>query len=353
MVNSPSKPAPTPASLGVVIVNYNTSALTLQCLQSIARVDVAMRRCVIVVDNSTDTAQQQALDSGITTLANLAVEVLRDGRNKGFAEACNIAIHRLPADTDISHVLLLNNDAVLCDGGLEAMWQAVTDSPDVGMVAARMHRADDPDRVDSLGIAMYLSALASNRMETDDRLIGPTGGLAIYSRDLLQSLQDQHGMIFDEDFFCYAEDTDLALRARLLGFRVAYVDHCAALHHGQASSGGAFNDFVLYHGIRNSIWVIVKDFPMSWLLLLSPLILLLHGGIVLRHGLAGRWTVLWRLYRDALKCMPLMWRRRAPIQRSRTLPWRDFGQLLTPRFYDRAYLRKAWHELWVRCRDGV
>src|SRR5690606_5809768 len=96
-----------------------------------------------------------------------------------------------------------------------------------------------------------------------------------------------------------------------------YLDQCVALHHGQASSGGGFSDFVLYHGIRNSIWVVVKDFPLPWLLLLSPLIIALHCGIMLRHGFGGRWRVVLRLYRGAFKGMPGMWRSRRVIQRNR------------------------------------
>lgn len=332
--------------LGIVIVSYNTSQLTLACLRSVAcaQADQALR--VVLVDNGSDALQQQALREGVAGHTLRELEYVQAQTNTGFAAASNRAIEILLDDARIRRILMLNNDAELVDGGLSALLAHADECPDADMIGAGMYRFDAPNEVDSLGIAMYASALGSNRKERGDRLLGPTGGLALYSRKMLEVLRARHGMIFDERFFCYAEDTDVALRARLLGFDTAFLDQCVALHHGQASSGGGFSDFVLYHGIRNSIWTMVKNFPLPWLIGLSPLIVALHCAIVLRHGLGGRFRLVWRLYRDACKGLPAMWRSRQVIQRTRVLSLRVFGRLLTPRFYDRAYLRQAWRELW-------
>lgn len=339
-------------TLGIVIVNYNTSELTLECLRSIERSDDAGPVRVAVVDNDSAGAQRDILRAGLADLTLSDLDLVELTNNTGFAVACNRAIAALLADPGIERILLLNNDAVLVRGGLAALLD-FADANDSGMLAARMHPFNAPGSIDSLGIAMYASGLASNRMRLADTLLGPTGGLGLYSRQLLETVCERHGYVFDEHFFCYAEDTDLALRARLLGFDTVFFNRCIALHHGQASSGGGFSDFVLYHGIRNSIWALTKNFPLPWLILLSPLIVALHCGIVLRHSLGGRSRVVWRLYRDAFKGLPAMWRSRRLIQGSRVLSLRGFGGLLTRRFYDQQYLRKAWQELWSgRRREG-
>lgn len=330
---------------GIVVVNHNTAELTVECLRSIRASDTTGLAQVIAMDSGSELDQRAILRKAKTWL-DLPLAVRELGRNVGFAAACNLGIDELLADPEVSHVLLLNNDAVLETDGLAGLLDFVEAHPEAGMVAGRMHRFDDPDAVDSLGIALYASALASNRMTTEDRLLGPTGGLAIYSRVLLEAVIVAHGSVFDEDFFCYAEDTDLALRALLLGFQPAYFDQRAALHHGQASSGGGFSDFVLYHGIRNSIWTAIKNLPGIMLLLMSPLILALHVGIVLRHSVRGKGNVVWRLYRDAIRGLPAAWRKRRTIQRSRLLGTRALWRHVTPRFYDRDYLRNAWRDLW-------
>ena len=335
--------------LGIVLVSYNTTRLTLECLASIAAATGAGALRVELIDNSTDPAERAALHDGSARCA-LPVHLTATDRNVGFAAACNLGIADLLADPAVDRVLLLNNDAVLLPGALAA-WLAFADGhPEAGLFGARMHRRDVPDAVDSLGITLYASALASNRQTLADPLLGPTGGLALYSRKLLETLRDAHGTVFDERFFCYAEDTDVALRALLLGFQPAFFDACVALHEGQASSGGAFNDFVLYHGIRNSIWTIVKDLPASIAVPLSPLIVALHAGIVVRHGLRGKAGVVWRLYRDAFAGWPAMWRSRRRIQCERRVPARTLWRCISPRFYERDYLRTALRDLFTGAR---
>lgn len=333
--------------LGIVVVSYNTAELTLACLESVAAAGLHELR-LVVVDNGSASADVERLRAGIDALELPGAELIPLPDNRGFADGCNLAIDRLLADAAISRILLLNNDAELVPGGLAAFLACAEASPEADMFAARMHRHAAPAEVDSLGIALYASGLASNRLLPADPLLGPTGGLALYSRRLLETVRSAHGSIFDETFFCYAEDTDLALRALLLGFTPHWCDCLVALHHGQASSGGGFSDFVLYHGIRNSIWTVVKDLPGPLLAALAPLILVLHAAIVLRHLLRGKARVLWHLYRDALRGLPGMWRQRRIVQRTRMIGSRGLWRHVTPRFYDRAYLRRAWRELWQR-----
>src|SRR5690606_24509670 len=142
-------------------------------------------------------------------------------------------------------------------------------------------------------------------------------------------LQAEHGHVFDQNFFCYAEDTDVAARALLLGYEPGYVDAVVATHEGQVSSGGGFTDFVLYHGIRNSVWMMVKCVPGWVLLLCAPLIVLMHVGILLRHGAGGRPGVVRRLYRDAWRGLSATWRKRRAIQRTRRVGGRVFLRYMT------------------------
>ena len=56
--------------------------------------------------------------------------------------------------------------------------------------------------------------------------------------------------------------------------------------------------------------------------------------------------VLWRLYRDALKGAPAMWRKRRVIRATRRVAAREFHAWVEPHFYERDYIRRAWRELW-------
>lgn len=332
--------------LAIIVVHFNTPALVDECLRSVLH-DPSVPLRVVLVDNQSRPALRARVGRIVETLGE-AVTLVDAGANLGFAGGCNLGIGVALRDSRVTHVLLLNSDAAVCGGAIARVHRALQGPSPVHLLAARVHRSATPGRVDSLGIVMYASALASNRLDTSEPLLGPTGGFALYSRELLDRLERCHGHVFDQRFFCYAEDTDLAWRAVLLGFDPAYLDDCVALHHGQASSGGGFNDFVLYHGIRNSIWVVVKGFPIMLLLRLLPRIVLLHCGIVLRHSLRGRLRVVAKLYFDAARGLPAMLRTRKRVLGSATRSAREMRRYVSGRFYDRGYWTTALRELFQR-----
>jgi len=327
--------------LAILIINHRTVSHTLKCLRAVVSVAPASS-AIFILDNASPSGEVEQL----TKFANDVgprVHMHASGSNLGFAAGMNCLLARALEDAQVEQILLLNSDTLPSPGFVEAMQSAIDSTTRTEMIAARMPR--DDASIDSLGITLYRSTLASNRKREEERLLGPTGGCALFTRRLLEDLRASHGEWFDESFFCYAEDTDLAIRARWLGYRPAYAADAVVLHEGSLSSGGPENDFVLYHGIRNSLWWLVKDAPTGWLLRSLPCFVLLHGGIVLRHLRRGRMRVLWRLYRDAIRGIPAMLRKRKVIRAARRVPAREFAQWVEPHFYERDYLRRAWREL--------
>jgi len=339
---------PAPPRAAVVLVNYNTADRSLRCVASLH--GLAARIRLIVVDSGSNAADLAALRQGLAQGWPEA-ELIASPLNIGFAAGCNRAITRVLPDAQISHVLLLNNDAVATSQLARWLTDHLDGVCDADLAGGRVLKlAEGSDEIDSLGIAFYRSLLASNRLDPQDPYFGPTGGCALYTRRVLEALRSAHGYVFDEDFFCYAEDTDVAARALLLGFTPAYTDDVLARHEGQASSGGGFNDFVLYHGIRNSLWMLLKCVPLSVILRHLPSLVAIHGGIVLRHGLRGKGRVVFRLYRDAVRGSLRMLRKRRRIQSGRRISAAVFAQHVSGRFYDRGYVRNALRDLWAALR---
>jgi len=278
------------------------------------------------------------------------VRIIRSGANLGFAEGSNRLIMEALAEARCGRVLLVNSDAAVEARGLEACLAAMR-AGNHDLMGGRMLKPGvdpaAPEAVDSLGVALYKSLLASNRKSTADAYLGPTGGFAIFTRRFLEEIARLHGHVFDSSFFCYAEDTDLCVRARLVGFSAGYTDEVAAYHEGQGSTSGQYNDFILYHGIRNSIWMAAKSIP-GWILFTHlPWIVLLHGGIVLRHTLQGRWRTVLRLYRDALKGMPAVLARRRVVQSTRRITLARFRTCIDRQFYETRFLEGAVRDLFT------
>lgn len=327
--------------LQVLIVVYNQAEPTQACLASVLA-QLPADAGIVLLDNGSDMGQAKIL-CDIALASGGRVTLLRSDRNNGFAGAVNRLLDHALGNPEVNATLLLNNDVELCPGFFAALADAVTGDD---LVAGRLLSLHDPSVVDSLGIVLYRSGLASNRKRGDERLLGPTGGCMLLSRRLCEDLRARYGYWFDERFFCYAEDTDLVLRARWLGYGCTFADDAVALHHGSLSSGGPDNEFVLYHGIRNSIWALVKNAPALWLLAHLPWIMAAHAGIWLRNLRKGRWRTLWRLYRDALRGLPAMWRERRVVRGNRQVPARAWWGWVEPSLYERDYLRRAWRELW-------
>jgi GT2 family glycosyltransferase len=328
--------------LAILIINHGTAAATAACLDALAA-ELSDSVQVHVLDNGSAADDVLVLTAAVAARAP-RITLLRSDVNLGFAGGMNRLLQAALADARIDEVLLLNSDTVPAPGFVAALRARLQPESRVDMVAANLR--NPRGGADSLGITLYRSTLASNRKREDEILLGPSGGCALLTRRLLEDLRASHGEWFDERFFCYAEDTDLVLRARWLGYQPAYAPDARVEHAGSLSSGGPDNDFVLYHGIRNSLWWLVKDAPAGWLLRSLPWFVLLHAGIVLRHLRRGRARVLWRLYRDAIRGWPAMRAKRRTIRATRRVPASEFRHWVEPRFYERDYVRRAWRELW-------
>jgi N-acetylglucosaminyl-diphospho-decaprenol L-rhamnosyltransferase len=328
--------------IAIAIVNYKTAEATIACLDSLFA-EAIHDACVFLLDNASGSDEYERLraysDAHAESLRFFSSDV-----NLGFAGGTNTLLTEVLRDSVFDSVLLLNSDTRATQGFIAKLQLLVDPDNHVDMIGGRM--LDDKNHdVDSLGITLFRSTLASNRKREDEVLLGPSGGCALLTRRLLEDVRAVHGEWFDERFFCYAEDTDLVVRARWLGYRAAYASDAIVYHIGSLSSGGPDSDFVLYHGIRNSIWWLVKNAPIGWFLLSLPWFVALHVAIWIRHLRRGKARVLWRLYRDAMRGIPEMRRKRAIIKKSRRVPARTFASWVEPHFYQRDYVRRAWREL--------
>ena len=146
---------------------------------------------------------------------------------------------------------------------------------------------------------------------------------------------------FDEAFFAYADDADVGLRARLLGWRCVYVPG-AVVAHRHSSTTGSYSVQKIFWVERNRLWLAVKSFPVA-LLLVSPLFTLYRWCWNLFAALTGRgaagnfrtdhsvptlaWTIV-RAYWDGFGGLIAMWKKRQKVRRNRRLGDVEFYRLL-------------------------
>jgi GT2 family glycosyltransferase len=276
---------------------------------------------IIVVDNGSKDGSVEWVQN---TFPN--VHLIANDRNLGFAAANNQALHAARGE----YIATLNNDAWATPTWLAELVRAAQSDPSVGMCASKMLFADRPYMINSTGINLDWAGIAWDRQggELDDKqenepveVFGPCAGAALYRREMLEELGG-----FDEDFFAYLEDVDLAWRARLAGWRCLYVPNAVVYHHHSATAkeGSYFKNYLLG---RNKIWLLAKNYPMPYLLKYLPIIVLYDWG-TLPYSLVvrGDWSAInGRL--AALRDIRKLWRKRRATQAStRDFSWVNLMQ---------------------------
>ena len=300
-------------AVSVVIVNYNSGPMLARCVQSVLASGVDAS--VYVSDNASEDDSIARLREAVDD--HPRVKVMLNGRNLGFAAGNNVVLPLLRSE----YVLCLNPDASLAEGALETLLRAARDKPEFACFAARMVQSERHDVLDGAGDAYHVSGLvwrrghgapASRSAHSEaGEVFSACAAAALYRRDAIESVGG-----FDEDYFCYVEDVDLGFRLRLLGCRSWYVPEALVYHVGSAITGKE-SDFVVYHGHRNLVWTYVKDMPGPLFWLYLPVHLAANAAMIVRYGLQGRWGVILRAKKDAIKGLPTMWRKRRAIQSRR------------------------------------
>ena len=309
--------------VAVVIVNLNGGALLERALDAVSRQTVAPAR-VLVVDNASTDGSADRLEERFA-----GVEVLRLAMNTGFAAANNLAV-RAAADCD--WVALLNPDAFPEPAWLERLLDAAERRREYAFFGSRLLMADDPSRLDGAGDAYHVSGLAwrldhgleaAGRALEETEVFSPCAAAALYRRDAFLAVGG-----FDESFFCYYEDNDLAFRLRLAGQRCLYVPG-AVVHHVGSAIAGAVSDFAVYHSYRNLVWAWVKDMPAPLVPLYLPQLLLANLLLLGAFAVRGRARVVLRAQRDAVLGLPRALRARREVQSARVVPAHELRRVLT------------------------
>lgn len=327
------------APVATLLINYRTTDQTLRCLASL-RGQTRAPAWIGILDNDPVDGKLRCALEALPPFEATELRLYESTVNLGFAGGCNALLDLYLAEAGCDRVLLLNNDTFAFPALVERLSRALDDAASAGMAGARVHELSRPGEVDTLGISLYRSLMPADRRSLRDSYLGPTGACALLTRSCLLEVEKVTGYFFDERFFCYCEDTDLVLRANLLGYRPLFIDDVLALHEGQASSAGAGSEFIAYHGLRNSLWMVAKNIP-SWLLLKYGLFFLTASLMsIARYLLSGRPRVPLRVYRDALRYLPLILRDRRLVQAQRRISTRELDRRLCPRFYRQGYFRE-------------
>lgn len=264
-------------SIAIILVNWNSYALTRDCLLSLQQIRHTDYDILLVDNQSSD-------GSGLQLKQEFpAIIYLQAPGNLGFSGGNNLAI-RYVLEKGYQYTLLLNNDTTVAPDFLEKLTRFLDEHPKVGAVQPLIYCDEPRDAIWNAG-SFYIQLLGQPWVKKIVRPLPPekkkgepvdwiTGCAFMVRTELLKKTG-----LLAEKMFMYFEDVDLSFRIRREGYALHLVPSAVIWHVGgmsnkqaQKNAEGLVNPVVHYLNTRNRIWIIKKYTPLYFL----PMVILFH-----------------------------------------------------------------------------
>lgn len=327
----------------VIVPNWNGEDSLKGCLDSLRA--QTLKAHIIVVDNGSADGSVEFIEKHYPE-----VELIRHDQNKGYAGGVNPGFKRA-IELGAKYAAPFNNDAIADKQWLAKLVEYLDSNERAGIAACKLLTTDGK-RLDSTGDYYTVWGLPypRGRGETDiDKydsetdIFAASGGASLYRVKMLE----QVGLL-DETFFAYYEDVDLSFRARLAGWKVAFVPNSIAYHEISATSS-RIKGFATYQTLKNLPMLLVKNVPrrylyrVGWRYFLAQT--LFFGRAVARgHG--------WLAVKGKVMCvllLPATLNKRHHVQRSKSVSdeyiWELLVHDLPPNARALRKLRGRWRKI--------
>ncbi|ERN42560.1 putative glycosyltransferase [Rubidibacter lacunae KORDI 51-2] len=224
----------------VVVLNYRTPALTIDCLASLDGQLVGCKHAVVVVDNASGDGSLQEIERAIALNNWQAwVRVLPSSVNGGFSAGNNLGIQSARAEA----YLLLNSDTIVRPGAISSLLRELAAHPAVGIVSPRL---EWPDATPQISCFRYRSpgseAIAAAQTGSLTKLLLrfdmplPVTDNAFepewtsFACVLIRRAVVERVGLMDEGYFMYCDDIDYCRRTRALGWTIRYCPEARVVH---------------------------------------------------------------------------------------------------------------------------
>ena len=221
---------------------------------------------IIIIDNASTDGSIEIIEEFIGS-ANYPIDIklIRNEENLGFAPAVNQGIRQAKCE----YIYSVNNDVELEWNALDEIIKAMEESIALGenpfSVQSKMIQHYNRKLIDDAGDEYTILAWTKKvgdgqpveRYGEKREIFSSCAGAALYRKSVLEEIG-----LFDEEFFAYVEDIDLAYRSQIYGYRNFFCPNSIVYHYGSATSGSRYNEFKIVLAARNNVFLIYKNFPL-------------------------------------------------------------------------------------------
>lgn len=230
----------------IILVNYKGYADTIDCVNSLLKINYANYKIVIVENASSDAAPLKA-----NQFINANTTVLYAKENKGFSAGNNIGI-RYAMQFNPDYFLLLNNDTVVQPDFLDQLVETAETHEKTGIVTGRIYYYKNRNDLWYSGGQYDRSTGKTNQVMYDKsineekNITFASGCLMLISNECIQKVG-----LLDDSYFMYSEDTDYCCRVCNAGLRIMWNPN-SIIYHKVSASVGNNSFFQQYYITRNN-----------------------------------------------------------------------------------------------------
>jgi len=252
----------------IVILNWNGKKDTLECLNSLKKIDYKNYK-IIVIDNGSKNDSVKEIKKEFPY-----AYILKNKTNLGFAEGSNIGI-RYALKNNADYVLLLNNDTKVDGKFLPEMISLAESDEKIGIVCPKVYFYSKPKFLQYAGLRFNFNKGESLLLGYGEKDGGQfdkireadfCGGTCMLVK---KEVFERIGLL-DKDYFAYFEDNDFGFKARKAGYKIIFCPKARIWHKVSASTGGQTNPTKEYYLTRNNLIFMKKYSRKSQLINFMP-----------------------------------------------------------------------------------
>lgn len=254
-----------------IVVCWNNKDIIDECIESIYKQTVEDKE-IYIIDNASS-------DGSATHIRNKYPEIhlIASDANNGFARGNNILIQEGLKNKLITHFVLVNSDAILDAQWTKEVLKGIKDKRQVACAQGTTFDYYNHTIIDSqhIFVRSNFQSVQYGYTEKYDksrayprRIFGVNAAAALYTRKFIESQPKK--ALFDERFYMYLEDIDVAFRSVLEGWKNYYIPSARAYHMGSVSSKKRTNSYNFYMTYRNQVALLTKNVPLHTLLRFLP-----------------------------------------------------------------------------------
>jgi len=301
------------SKVSVIILNWNGLEDTIECLESLKKINYPNYE-VILVDNGSKGNDVQVLEEKFGDYIHL----IQNDKNYGYTGGNNIGMRYVVRDSASEYVLILNNDTVVAPDLLDHMVQVAESDPSIGMVGSKVCYYDCHGRIQGVGGKVNMRTgqasligfkeIDTGQYDTEQEVDYIFGCCLLVKTEAVRKIG-----LFDESYFCYWDETDYCFRARAAGYKVVYAPAATVWHKAslqvkvwdKSPAGGSVGGLSYYYMARNNFRFMRKhankvQYRSFVLYFFGYYVWLVTGVCLLSHRDVRQLIGFWRGARDGL-----------------------------------------------------